>query len=553
MLAELHIKNLAVIREVTLEFSRGFCVITGETGAGKSLLVGAIKLVLGERGGADKIYAGENYLRVDARFIPSHRLKNTLIQMGIDTDEIVISRKITSEGKSSFWINNTPVTAEKVKQIGELLVDLHGQHSHQALLNPKNHIYLLDQFAETEEMTQAVAKLFHEYSDISRKLERLNTIKDEELRRQRMLKFEIDELTNANIRSGELKELKEELELLDSAEQIVAFGEKLIASSAEGTNSISEIAGNLLNELSSISHIPDAEQIAELLKGIIASADELRMLGEKATRVEYNPHRADEIRNRLFFLNDLVRKYGKDIDELIIYRDQLLSQSHELENVDDLILKTKQEFGQVRAKLEKLAQELSKIRKEKAKELSKRVENELSQLGMSDAKFITHIEFIHDPESKFLLDGKPCRLFSTGFEQVQFLISTNPGHPPMPLTKIASGGELSRIALALGVVIPQNENQGTSIFDEIDTGVSGITAMRVAERLKKLSEKRQVIVITHLYPVARLAEQHWVVEKKLRQDKAEVSARLAENQEREKELTRLSAPEKLLTKRKTKV
>lgn len=552
MLAELHIENLGVIREMTLEFDNGFCVITGETGAGKSLLVGAIKLVIGERGGVDKIFPGANYLRVDARFMPSSEIRQNLSQMGIDGDEIIISRKITSDGKSSFWINNVPSAAEKVRKMGEFLVDLHGQHSHQALLNQKMHVSFLDKFAGTEKLAESVSKLFQEYSIISQKVADMCLNKDEELRRQRMLRFELEELTNSMIRPGELEELTETLELLESAEQVVSFGEKLVAGSVEGANSISEIAGNLLNELSRVPHVPNADQIVELLKSIIASADELRILGSHATRVEFNPQKADEIRNRIFFLNDLTRKYGKSIDELIAYRDKLSSQLIDVLNIDELILQTEEKAEQTRCELEQLAQELSKKRSEKAKELSERIEYELGQLGMSNAKFVVDLGLIPESESIFSLNGTSHRLFSTGFEQVQFLISANPGHPPMPLTKIASGGELSRIALALGVVIPQNENSGTSVFDEIDTAVSGITAMRVAERLKKLSEKRQVIAITHLYPVARLADQHWVLEKKLELEKTEVTARHIVGKEREKELMRLSVPEKLLARQKDK-
>ena len=544
MLAELRIENLAIIESLTLGFEDGLCVITGETGAGKSLIVGAIKLLLGERGGADKIRAGANEIRISARFFPTKSALEVARGMGIEEDEITIMRRITKAGRSYFWINGIPTTAENVKRIGKFLADLHGQHSHQMLLDSNLHLNILDIFGGVERERKMVETLYDEFQAKKRELDELVRRRDEVLRQRRLLQFELRELTNANLNDpDEESKLEEELSRIESAEAILEFAELLRQSVFGESMSIADIAGKIKANAEELSHISEVRNAVELIDTILAATDEIRIIADKLAEVEYDPERAEQIRKRLALLGDLQKKYGKNLKQLIEYRDKLAEQSVEELDVDEAIEKLKGELSEIRTRLEDAAAKLSLLREKAAKKLSKAVEKELAPLALENAKFEVELKRQQDESSEFRLNGVPMRLGRHGFEKAEFLISTNPGMPLRPLKDIASGGELSRIALALKVALPAWKEVGCCVFDEIDVGIGGRTALFVAEQLEKLAQDRQVIVITHLHQIARRAKCHIVVEKYQMQGETFVSARMLSSDEREKELSRMLAIE----------
>ena len=544
MLAELHIENFVIIDRLSLKFDSGLCVITGETGAGKSLIVGALQLVLGERGGADKIKSGKDFLKITARFHPSQLARKIIEQAGFDADELIISRRITSNGRSSFWINETPVSAETVRKIGNFLVDLHGQHSHQLLLDKSTHLSLLDDFGELHDISRQVSELFHQYRDTASKLEKLRSQREEIKRKQRLVEFELNELTDAEITSPDEEEILEhELEVVEAAEKMINFGSKLSHIAVEQEGSIVEIVGNLQNEISEFPHTKEISQISQLLETISAAAEEISLLAGKLSAIEYDTEHADKIRERLKLLGDLQRKYGMNLKELIEYREKLKKEHIELGDIDEMEKSTEQQLLKIEKKLQRTAKDLSNRRHRYAKKLSDAVEKELAPLAMKEAKFSVNLELIEDKNSPFELNGKKIKLFEHGFERCEFLLSANPGTAPKELRKIASGGELSRVALALKIALPASNRVGCSFFDEIDAGIGGMTAIKIAECLKKLSKNRQIIVITHLHPIARRANLHIYIEKKIKNDTTSISAKILSEKERKTELKRMMSIE----------
>jgi len=541
MLCELHIENYAIIDKLTINFADGSNVITGETGAGKSLLVGALKLVLGERGGADKISPERNELLVSARFLNNEKKTNLDDE---NLDEIIIERKINKSGRSYFWMNGRPSNAEMVKEIGKYLVDIHGQHSHQLLFDTNYHLDVLDEFAHTDDLCDTVSKEFEHWNKLVKELYNIRQQRDEILRQQRLVKFELEELNNAEFEDvNEERKLEEQLKIVESAEQILEFAQNLSDTISEREGSIIELAGVLHNKAEQFSNISDFDRVIEYLDTIIAASEELAGISVKLARVEYNPELAENIRVRLSFLGDLQRKYNKDLSELIEYRLQLEKISFDSDNVDNKIAGLENEISKISRNLNKKASELSLKRIEASKKLQDKVRNELLSLGFDNADFSVKFERISDDSSRFYFEDKPVRLTKNGFERAEFLFSANPGHPPQPLRKIASGGELSRLALAIKVVLPSSNIAGCSLFDEIDSGIGGQTAIKVAKRLEKLAQNRQVIVISHLHPIARRANCHIVIEKTVDTRKTKVSAKILSVRERETEIIRMMAIE----------
>ncbi len=542
MLCELHIENYAIIDKLIINFAEGLNVITGETGAGKSLLVGALKLLLGERGGVDRIGPRRDELIVSARFLSANEKADF---DGDKFDEIVIERRITKAGRSYFWINGRPATAEMVKNIGRFLVDIHGQHSHQLLFDPSYHLDILDEFADVYSLRDAVRKKFDVWNDLVGKLNEIENKRDEILRQQRLVKFELEELNAAELEDiDEEKKLEEKLEILESTERILEFAQNLSEKVYEGDGSIVEIAGELRNRAKSLPIMKNLDKVVEYLDTIIAASEEISSISNELARVEYDPELAESIRERLSFLGDLQRKYHKSLSELVQYRKELEKISFESENVDEEIEKLKNEIAETVRELNEKASELSHKRLGAGKKLQSKVRAELKSLGFDNAEFSVKFERIPDDTSPFSLGDEPVKLTARGFERVEFLFSANPGHPVQPLRKIASGGELSRLALAVKVVLPSSNVAGCSLFDEIDAGIGGQTAIKVAERLAKLAESKQVIVISHLHPIARRANHHIALEKIVSKQKTKVLAKILTGKDREDEIIRMMAIEK---------
>jgi len=544
MLQEIHIENLAIIERITLEFDTGLNVITGETGAGKSLLLNAVQLVLGDRGGSDKIRPQENELFVSVRFIPLDEARKILVNLDFPVDEVIVSRKISRTGRSRFWINNKPVTAEIVKEIGKYLVDIHGQHSHQLLFDSNHHLSILDDFAGIVSLRKQFEESFRSWHEISNRLERLIIRRDEIFRQQRLEMFELQELHEAQLfESDEETKLEKQLDLIEDAEEIIDFAGRLEYDIVEKENSVSDIVGKFKQEAERFAILDEIGGIIEYLETILASIEEIQAITGGLKSLEYDPKHAGQIRERLSLLGDLQRKFKKNLPELIRYRDELNKKKIEDKNIDEQIEKLEKEVESARNEVENFARELSTRRHSAAFRLSEAVEKELIPLGFQDAKFRMQLEITADEKSPFLLGDVPTKLFSSGFEKAEFVFSANPGLLPKPLRKIVSGGELSRLALAIKVILPTSDLAGCSLFDEIDAGVGGGTAIKVAERLEKLAESKQIIVITHLHPVARKANRHINIEKLTDGASTEVNTRVLSKSEIEKELKRMMSLE----------
>ncbi|MCD6532419.1 DNA repair protein RecN [bacterium] len=544
MLQELHIERYAIIDRADIQFGDGLNVITGETGAGKSLIVGAVKLVLGERGGSGKIAPGAKDMFISARFLPNEAAKKFLADFDPECEEIIISRRITAAGRSYFWVNGRPATADFVRELGDFLVDIHGQHAHQLLFKPSHHLDLLDEFAGTREIRAQLAEKFREWEKISREIEDLRARRDEILRQQRLVQFELEELTAADLSDpDEESQLEARLAEIESAEQILEFASKLSQGTVEGEGSIAEIAGILRADAEKLAHIPAVAETLEHFDTILAVCDELGRIAEKLARIEYDPAEAEQIRQRLTLLGELQRKYGKTLAELIQYRDQLAQRNIDDEGIDERIEHLEAQRRALEEKLSEIGGELSRRRQESAEKFASAVEEQLADLALENARFEVHFERTPDLNSPFQLDGKKFALTPAGFERAEFLFSANPGYPPQELRKIASGGELSRLALAIKLVMPTADLVACSVFDEIDAGIGGQTAIRVAEKLAELARGRQVIVISHLPPVARRADVHIKVEKTTRRDKTAISVARLDETAREEELRRMMALE----------
>ncbi len=544
MLLELNIKNYAVIESLKLEFGDGLCVITGETGAGKSLIVGAISLIIGERGDTRRIRAGAKELIVSARFLPNEKVKEIASKMGIESDEIIITRKINTSGRSYFWVNGTPFTAEKVQLISKFLIDLHGQHSHQLLLDTQIHLDLLDQFLGTMNLRKSVSELLKNYKSLTKKLDDISQKRDEILRKRRLMEFELNELESAKLHDpNEETILEDELVKIEASESLIELGTNISQLALENGTSIAALTSQLKRQADRLSSIEEVRETIELLDTIIAVTGEMRILVDKLLDVEYDPIRAEEIRTRLSYLGDLQQKYSMNLEKLIEYRDDLKFRVVSEHNIDKEIDALKSEIEKKRTQLESSATQLSEIRKNGTVKLSKAIKAEFDALALKNANFKIKLTTVPDESSPFFIDGQPSKMFPTGFERAEFIIRTNPGMPFEPLRKIASGGELSRIGLAIKVAMPKWSDTSSTIFDEIDSGIGGQTAVSVGEHLEKLSKNRQVIVITHLHQIARSAQNHTLITKRLEDNMTYVDAKTLSSTEQDSELQRMLALE----------
>lgn len=544
MLLEIHIENLAVIESLSLQFGEGLCAITGETGAGKSLIIGALQLILGERGGADRIRANEKEMNISARFAPEKFTRNILKKMDINDDEIIITRRITQNGRGYFWINGKPATAETVRNIGKFLVDLHGQHAHQLLLDQSTHREILDEFGKLNSHAARLGQLFTEYNALLKQLAELRSQREGIMHRQRLVTFELEELSAAGLENPDEEEkLEKELGKLEAAEELINFSNKINEVLLEGDGNVTEIIGALREDAKRFEAIDEIEQALENIDTILAAAEELAIIAAKLENVEYDPVRTDEIRQRLQLLGNLSRKYKKTIIELIEYFDYLKKRNVEDANFDEREAKIENELESLRGELTSISSELSRGRQNASKELASAAEAQLRPLAMDNAKFVVRLDMVEDEDSPFQIDGRRLRLFKTGFERCSFMFSANPGNPPRELSKIVSGGELSRIALALKIILPDSDKVGCAVFDELDSGIGGKTAVRIAKHLKKLAEKRQVIVVTHLHSIARRADHHIYIEKKIEKNQTSVEAMVLNPEQRKDEIERMMALE----------
>ncbi|MFQ7001889.1 MAG: DNA repair protein RecN, partial [Clostridium sp.] len=513
MLIQLNIKNFALIEEIKVEFAEGFNILSGETGAGKSILIDAIDYVLGGKFSKSLIRTGEEKTFVEAVFsIDNELVKGELDELDIEYEDIIIiSREYTLSGKSIIKVNGRSLIIAQLKKIREKILDIHGQHQNQTLLDRGSHIIYLDNFIgdKIKEPLKKFSELKERLSEIKSKILKINGNED----REKLIdytKFQIDDITKGNLRVGEEEELKEEFNYLSNAEKInnsLKVSCELLNYREDG-NSVVESLSKVISELSSVEK---NSQIIGEKKAIIEEAyynieevsRELRDIQEDTV---YDENKLEKINGRIYEINGYKKKYGNTIEEVIEYLNKLKENYNELVNASEILNELEEEENKVLSEMKKIGNTLHEIRKEFSEKLKSSLLKELSYVGLE--------------KSTMEIQVKLCENYNErGFDEVCFLISTNTGEPVKPLEKVLSGGELSRIMLAFKCVFADKDGISTLIFDEIDTGVSGAVAQRIGEKMYQVSLNHQVLCITHLPQIAILSDYHYFVSKSIKDNK----------------------------------
>ena len=505
MLNELHIENIAVIEKADISFAPGLNVLTGETGAGKSIIIDSIGAVLGERVSRDLVRRGAEKGTVTAVF-DADCAAAWLEENEIDSDgELIIQRRITLDGKSSCRICGTPVTAAQLKELAAMLVDIHGQNDGRQLMDERRHMAYLDSFGHLDGALAAYSAEYDRFSAIKKEMAALSMDEIEKARLSDSLKYQIEELERANIKPGEKDTLSARRDLLRNSEKLTeALDEAFSALYGGDDNAVSMSQNAAYYAAKAANYAPELEQAANAVNdAAFALADAAETLRDFKDSLDFSPEEYDNIETRLSLLNKLERKYGRTDEELCVYLDECRRKLDDIEYADDRLVKLEKELSAQKAQCVKAAAALSAQRREKAAELERRIVTELRELNMPSVRFA--VEFVPvDNEQGF---------DASGADKIRFIMSANAGEELGRISKIASGGELSRIMLAMKNVFAENDPVGTMVFDEIDTGVSGIAAQRVAEKLFAVSKGRQVMCVTHLPQIAAMADSHYLIAK----------------------------------------
>lgn len=546
MLSQLRIKNYALIDDLEIDYSVGLNVLTGETGAGKSIVIGALSLLLGERAESDMVRSGESTCEVEGNFSVKPDFFNHYKDLSIDKNEnLLIRRKVESNGRSYSYLNDQSVTTNTLKRLGDLLVDLHGQHEHQSLLRIEFHRQILDDFAKLTYQHQKLSEIYHKYYTQKTELDNLAEQIRRRKERRELDEFQYQELKSAQLAVGEVESLLKEKNLLESSEKRVRLAQELSQILSDNEGSLLEqfdILQKQFNELTSID-----SSLASLLREIKSArsvVDELwRILVKYRDRIEFSPHRLETINERLFLIEKLKKKYSCDIEGLLTRQKELENNLSTIEIDESKVKELQNEMAQRKQQLIKIAKEISQARRRAKKSIEAKLEKELSELGMAQARFTVSIQLIEDENGLYEEEGKYYRLDENGIDRVEFLFSANPGEDPKPLRKVASGGELSRIMLALKSIT--SSRIPILVFDEIDLGIGGKVAESVGKKLAKLSNHSQVICITHLAQIAKYANAHFRVSKTTKKGRTRTALEKLAESERVDEIARMLAGEKI--------
>ncbi len=515
MLRELAVQNLALIEDVRVELHAGFCAWTGETGAGKSLLLGALGLLLGERGSADLIRTGADELRVTGRFELTRAEQRAaaaeILQTAVEEDDLILTRRLSRSGRSSALVNDVPVAVSTLKRIGEMLVDVHGQRESYSLLQPAYQLELLDAFGK---LTDQRAKYAVKADRVRELRSQFKTLSDAKLARQRelsLVRFEREDLDNAKLAPGELPALAKERERLIHAQSLAQFTSGVAARLSDDDGAVVEVLGRLIKDAHKwASFDPKLAEVSQRLDALRPEIEDLAdTCRDLAERFEADPDRLEEVEKRIALLKKLQQRYGKTPDELITYRDTLDAKEAELQKQEDDLTGIDGLLRAAYAEMKDAAAALSKARAKVAKKLAADAQKHLSDLGMPKAKLDASIEVIALPDDPMAGDVP-----AAGIDQLELILTANPGEPARPLRKVASGGELSRTMLALKTVLAAHDPVRTLVvFDEIDANVGGRLGDVLGQKLAALGRSHQVLCVTHLPQVASYAAFQWTIRK----------------------------------------
>lgn len=505
MLSNLQIENIAVIKSASIDFENGFNVMTGETGAGKSIVIDSLNAILGERTSRELIRSGANSASVCAEFQNvGDNVKNELEKLGIEKDDtLIVSRKLTPDGKNVCRINGMPATVSMLKALGVQLVNIHGQLDNQSLLSPETHCSFIDKLAGSGRELNEFKELYSLYIKKENELKSLNTDVNEKNRRLDILNYQIEEIQKADIRPGEKDELTEKLGFLRNAEKVLDLLHTAYAAlNGDGEMpGAADVAADAASKLLSVADYSSdftetANGVNDAAMNLSAYTEELR---DKIYSLDYDPNETERAEERLDVIYRLSQKYGDSEEDILAYLDNAKKERDALsfsdERAEQLRAETEKAYNEALA----AAKKLSEIRIEAGKKFSADVERELAFLDM--------------PSVKFIVNDSVGKLYENGIDNIEFLLSANAGEEPKPLSKIASGGELSRIMLAIKCVLSELDDIDTLIFDEIDSGVSGRAALKIAAKMKELSKTHQVICVTHLAQIAAFADEHKLISK----------------------------------------
>ncbi|WP_129597802.1 DNA repair protein RecN [Anaerophilus nitritogenes] len=543
MLLELIIHDFALIEKLDIHFYEGLNILTGETGAGKSIIIDAVNMAIGERADKNYIRTGSDKSVIQLIFKCNDKELETLLkEKGIDLLEdhtIILTREIYSSGRSTCRINDRVVTVSLVKEISKHFIDIHGQHHHQSLLYSENHIHILDSFDEKKTciLKQVVSSKFQQLKYLENKLESLFGNKIERERKKDLLKFQIQEIDSCNLKIEEETELMTKHQLVANSEKIFHImsnaHEKLYKGDSLHTSIIDEV-GRILKDLEGIKDFDSKIcLISETLQESLYTIEDVsRDIMSYKDQIEFDPALLDYVEKRLDTINNLKRKYGNDIEEILKYRKEIGLELEEIENSENISIELTQQIEKVKKEYMKAAIQLSELRRSIGDRLQNKISQELMSLNMNKATFQVH--FIHDVHNL-----EKNYFHANGIDKIEFLISTNLGEEPKPISKIASGGELSRIMLAFKTILAKSDNIPTLIFDEIDTGISGKTANIVGEKLATISQTHQILCITHLPQIALMADHHFHIEKQTYNNMTITNIKKLPKEERISELGRL--------------
>jgi DNA repair protein RecN (Recombination protein N) len=537
MLRELAVQNLALIEDVRVELPQGFCAWTGETGAGKTLLLTALSLLLGERGSADLIRADADELRITGRFevlaSGARDAVERLLGGPLEEGELIITRRHNRAGRSFAYVNEQPVAVATLRQLGELLVDIHGQRESHSLLRPAYQLQMLDAFGGLESLREEYAVRAEAVRELRRHRTQLLDQRQQRQRELSLLRFEREELDKADLRPGELAELASEREKLAHAQALQAFAVAGSDALYDAEGSVFEQLGKLAREAEKWGAVdPQLADIARRLEALSSeSQDVADTLRDLAQTWQADPQRLEEAEERLQLLRRLEAKYAKTVEELIAYRGQLDRQEAGLQKQEDDLAGIEEDLGAAFDELKRAGIELSRQRHKIAKKLAAEVQRQLTDLGMRDAQFAMELA----PVS---LGDEPLtgEVPSAGLEQAEMVLAANRGEPTRPLRKVASGGELSRTMLALKTVLAAQDQLGTLVFDEIDANVGGRLGDVLGEKLAALGKTHQVICVTHLPQVASYARHQWTIRKSRRGKRTTTTIHLLAEEDRVDEL-----------------
>jgi DNA repair protein RecN (Recombination protein N) len=526
MLKELRIKNLAIIDDLKVRFEKGLNILTGETGAGKSIIVDSLGLALGGRSQSDLVRSGEKEAVVQAYFEPAEG--SDLPDIGVDgTAGLILRRVISASGRSRAYINDTMVSLQSLAEFGRSLVDIHGQHEHQSLLSVDRHRLFLDAFGRLQGDMAQVGMLFREVSAMKKELADLKEKGKERAHRLDLLRFQIREIDGSSLRTGEKEELVEKRTILSNLARLRELAETAYAAiySSEGS-CIERLSYIIVKVREMLSADPSVSEILSVLEsGLPLIEDAAVSLRRCKEKYDVEPASLADIEDRLESIGKLEKKYGEGIENIIRYRDNAESELRELESADEKIDVWEEELGRKQAELFSIASSLSGKREKTAGRIEELVTRELKELAFG--------------KSEFVIDVAPDTISASGVDKVEFLFSANPGEPPRPLAKIASGGELSRVMLALKSILADFDSIPVLIFDEVDAGIGGKTAVSVGKKLRAIADKRQVLCATHLPQIASQGDFHLKIEKAQRGERVSVEVKELTGENRIAEIARM--------------